>query len=90
MAKTITNPELRTYRGTAEADPVRGQVWVGLDVGLKSTSVCVIDATSKIIHQCSMKSNAIEIGRYLRKNYTSNVVCIGLESGGSAIPSFLR
>jgi len=84
MAKTITNPELLAYRVAAEADPTRGQLWVGLDVGLKSTSVCVIDATSKIIHHCSMKSSATEIGRYLRKNYTSNVVCIGLESGGTS------
>jgi transposase len=84
MAKTITNPELLAYRAAAEADPARGQVWVGLDVGLKSTSVCVIDVESKIIHKCSMKSDATEIGRYLRKNFTSNVAYVGLESGGTS------
>lgn len=84
MAKTITNPELLAYRANAEADPARGRVWVGLDVGLKSTSVCVIDGESKVIHQCSMKSEPVEIGRYLRKNFTSNVALIGLESGGTS------
>lgn len=84
MAKTITNPELLAYRALAEADPARGQVWVGLDVGLKSTSVCVIGADSKMIHRCALKSSAVEIGRYLRKNYASNIVCIGLESGGTS------
>jgi transposase len=85
MAKKITNPELLALRAVAEADPTRGRVWVGLDVGLKSTSVCVIDAESKVLHQCSMKSDPTEIGRYLRKNFTSNVVCIGMESGGTSV-----
>src|SRR5690606_11646601 len=49
-----------------------------------STSVCVINDESKIIHQCSMKSNPTELGRYFRKNFTSNIVCIGLESGGTS------
>lgn len=84
MAKTITNPELLAYWALAEADPARGQVWVGLDVGLKSTSVCVINADSKVIHRCAVKSSAVEIGHYLRKNYASNIVCIGLESGGTS------
>ncbi|MEZ5654888.1 MAG: transposase [Sphingobium sp.] len=45
----------------------------------------MIDAESKVLHECSMKSSPTEIGRYLRKNFTSNVVCIGMESGGTSV-----
>ena len=31
-----------------------------------------------------MKPDPAEIGRYLQKNFTSNVVCIGLDSGGTS------
>lgn len=58
--------------------------WAGLDVGLRSTSVCVVDADGKVAHQVSMKSDPTEIGRYLRKNFTSNIATIGLESGGTS------
>ena len=81
MAKKISNPEILAIKAAAEVDPARGRVWVGLDVGLKSTAVCVLDGEGQIVHQLSMKTNHTEIGRYLAKNFTSNVVVIGLETG---------
>lgn len=81
MAKKISNPAILALKEAASVDPARGRVWVGLDVGLKSTAVCVLDGDGKVVHQCSIKTSATEIGRYLDKNYTSNVVMIGLESG---------
>nr|WP_079247235.1 IS110 family transposase [Sphingomonas turrisvirgatae] len=81
MAKKITNPALSAMREAAEVEPARARVWIGLDVGMKSTSVCVLDGDGQIVHQCSMKTSATELGRYLAKNFASNVARIGLESG---------
>ena len=81
MTKKITNPEILAIRATAEVDPACGRVWVGLDVGLKSTSVCVLDRDGKVVHQVSMKTHPTEIGRYLAKNFTSNVAVVGMETG---------
>lgn len=49
MTKKITNPEILAIRAAAEVDPACGRVWVGLDVGLKSTSVCVLDRDGKVV-----------------------------------------
>lgn len=82
MTKKISNPQILAIRAAAEQDPAQGRVWVGLDVGLKSTSVCVVNGEGKVVHQSSMKTHATEIGRYLAKNYASNVAVVGLETGG--------
>lgn len=50
MTKKITNPEILAIREAAEMDPARARVWVGLDVGLKSTAVCVLDGDGKVVH----------------------------------------
>ena len=50
MAKKITNPQILAIRSAAEQDPALGRVWVGLDVGLKSTSVCVLGAEGQVVH----------------------------------------
>ena len=84
MAKKITDPTYLAAMEAAAADPARARFWAGLDVGLRSTSVCVVDVDGKVVHQVSMKSDPTEIGRYLRKNFTSNIAHIGLESGGTS------
>lgn len=81
MAKKITNPQILAIRSAAEQDPALGRVWVGLDVGLKSTSLCVLDGEGQIVHQCAIKSHPVELGRYLTKNFASNVAVVGLETG---------
>ncbi|WP_155282119.1 IS110 family transposase, partial [Sphingobium yanoikuyae] len=81
MTKKITNPEILAIRAAADVDPACGRVWVGLDVGLKSTSVCVLDRDGKVVHQVSMKTHPTEIGRYLAKNFASNVAVVGMETG---------
>lgn len=81
MAKKITNPQILAIRSAAEQDPALGRVWVGLDVGLKSTSVCVLDGEGQVVHQCAIKSHPVELGRYLTKNFASNVAVVGLETG---------
>jgi transposase len=84
MAKKITDPTYLAAMEAAVADPARARFWAGLDVGVRSTAVCVVDADGKVVHQVSMKSDPTEIGRYLRKNFTSNIVHIGLESGSTS------
>lgn len=81
MPKKITTPTYRAAMHRAEMDPVSARFWVGLDVGMRTTAVCVLDADGGVAHQASMKSDATEIGRYLRKNFRSHVTLIGLETG---------
>lgn len=64
------------------AEPATARFWGGLDVGFKNTAVCVLDADGAVVHQIAMKSDATEIGRYLRKNFKSHVSLIGMETGG--------
>ena len=85
MTKKISNPEILAVRAAAEADPARGRVWVGLDVGMKSTAVCVLDGDGKVVHQCAMKTHPTEIGRYLAKNFTSNMAAVGMETGAMSV-----
>lgn len=84
MSKKIIDPTYLAAMEAAAADPARSRFWAGLDVGLRTTSVCVVDVDGKVVHQVSMKSDPTEIGRYLRKNFASNVAHIGLESGGTS------
>jgi transposase len=84
MAKKIESDTYKLAMDRALADPAAAKFWVGLDVGLRSTSVCVVDADGAVVHQAGMKSSPVEIGRYLRKNFLSHVTLIGLESGGLA------
>ena len=51
MTKKITNPEILAVHAAAALDPARGRVWVGLDVGLKSTAVCVLDGEGKVLKE---------------------------------------
>lgn len=84
MAKKIESAAYVAAMERAAADPAQARFWVGLDVGLRSTSTCVVDGDGIVVHQTSMKSSPVEIGRYLRKNFQSNITMIGLESGGMA------
>ncbi|MBC2650488.1 IS110 family RNA-guided transposase [Novosphingobium aerophilum] len=81
MPKKITAVGYSAAMARAEAEPARARFWVGLDVGLRNTAVCVVDADGAVVHQMSMKSDATEIGRYLRKNFKSHVSMIGMETG---------
>lgn len=85
MTKKISNPEILAIQAAGEVDPARARVWVGLDVGMKSTSVCVLDGDGKVVHQCAMKTHPTEIGRYLAKNFTSNVAIVGMETGAMSV-----
>ena len=54
--------------------------YVGLDVSLRQTAVCVVDRSGKIIREAMIPSDPEAIATFIRAN-TSNVVRIGLESG---------
>lgn len=82
MPKKITAPGYTAAMERAEVEPAKARFWVGLDVGYKSTALCVLDADGAVVHQIAIKSDATEIGRYLRKNYKSHVSLIGMETGG--------
>jgi transposase len=54
--------------------------YVGLDVSLKQTAVCVVDRSGKIVREAVVLSDPEAIAEFVRAN-TTNVVRIGLESG---------
>jgi len=54
--------------------------YVGLDVSLHQTAVCVVDQSGKIIREVMIPSDPEVIAAFIKAN-TTNVVRIGLESG---------
>mgnify|MGYP001815055186 FL=1 len=54
--------------------------YVGLDVSLQQTAVCVVDQTGKIIREVVIPSDPEAIAAFIKSN-AKNVVRIGLESG---------
>ncbi|MGI9409987.1 MAG: IS110 family transposase [Hyphomicrobiaceae bacterium] len=54
--------------------------YVGLDVSLQQTAVCVIDQTGKIIREAVIPSDPDAIAAFVKSN-AKNVARIGLESG---------
>ncbi|MDQ1158546.1 hypothetical protein QE385_002873 [Sphingomonas sp. SORGH_AS 950] len=64
MSKKIVAPAYVAAMARAEVDPASARFWVELDIGFKSTAVCVVDVDGAVVHQVSMKSHATEIGRY--------------------------
>ncbi len=57
--------------------------YVGLDVSLRQTAVCVVDQSGKIIREAMIQSDPEAIATFIRAN-TTNVVRIGLESGSTS------
>ncbi len=57
--------------------------YVGLDVSLQQTAICVVDQSGKIIREAMIPSDPEAIAAFIRTN-TTNVVRIGLESGSTS------
>ena len=57
--------------------------YVGLDVSLRQTAVCVVDQSGKIIREAMIPSDPEAVATFVRTN-TKNVVRIGLESGATS------
>lgn len=85
MAKKVKNPQILAALAKAEEEPGSVKFFVGLDVGLKSTAICVVDGDGEVISENTTKSDPTEIGRYLRKNYKSHITRIGIETGSISV-----
>src|SRR5512143_3651603 len=57
--------------------------YVGLDVSLKQTSICVVDQTGSVVREGVADSDPEAIAEFVRLN-APHVVRIGLESGPTA------
>jgi transposase len=57
--------------------------YVGLDVSLKLTAICIVDRTGKIEREGVVASEPEAIAAFI-KSYAPNVVRIGLETGPTA------
>ena len=59
------------------------QSYVGLDVSLKQTAVCVVDGVGKILREGMVDSDPDAIADFIRSN-APNVARIGLETGATS------
>ena len=57
--------------------------YVGLDVSLKQTAICIVDRSGKVVREAMVSSDPEAIASFVRANAT-NVVRIGLESGSTS------
>jgi transposase len=57
--------------------------YVGLDVSLKQTAICIVDGTGKVQREGIVSSDPEAIAAFI-KSYAPNVVRIGLETGPTA------
>ena len=56
------------------------EYYVGLDVSLKQTAVCIVDQTGAVKHEAMIPSDPEAIAEYVRP-HAECVARIGLESG---------
>lgn len=54
--------------------------YVGLDVSMKETAVCIVDSEGNVVHESFQPSEPESIAKCLRKS-KFNIVKVGLESG---------
>lgn len=57
------------------------KMWAGLDVGVETTSICVIDAVGNVLHECVCPTNVKSVHAELRFLRRRRFARIGLESG---------
>jgi transposase len=57
--------------------------YVGLDVSLKSTAICVVDAKGKIVREGVVASDPEAIAGFIA-SYAPDAMRIGLESGATS------
>lgn len=57
--------------------------FVGLDVSVKETSVCVVDDAGVVLHESKVRSTPAAIARAVRK-YAPEAARVGLEAGGAS------
>ncbi len=60
------------------------ETFVGLDVSLKETSVCVLNQQGTLVFEGKVASESAAIARLIRK-YAPNAVRVGLESGPASV-----
>jgi predicted NBD/HSP70 family sugar kinase len=57
--------------------------YVGLDVSLKLTAICIVDRTGKIVREGAVTSDPEAIAAFI-KSYAQHVARVGLESGATS------
>jgi predicted NBD/HSP70 family sugar kinase len=54
------------------------EVYIGMDISLQRTNLCMVDASGKIVHEGSAASDAAELDRYLRTSRGKDVVIVSV------------
>src|SRR5215471_5192506 len=79
LSRKATRPahrSLQSWRGTMEH-------YVGLDVSLKLTAICIVDQTGKIVREGVVASDPEAIAVFI-KSHAPHAVRVGLETGATS------
>ena len=81
-----STPRSQSTRGSCSQNKGRigmetGQVWAGLDTGIKSTSVCLIDNQGKVLLEETCPTNSDIVGDVLLRFGRENLVRVCIEAG---------
>ena len=69
---------------------MRRNIWAGLDVGVETTSVCVIDDAGEILQQDSCGSDFSSVHQQLRWLRRRRMATVGVEAGALTLARGLR
>lgn len=64
---------------------VSKKLWVGLDVGVDTMTICVLNAAGEPVREDTIPSNAKALDEVLRLYRRSNIANIGMEAGSTSI-----
>lgn len=69
----------------------RNKLWAGLDVGVETTSVCVIDCAGEVLRDCACPTATRDVRHELASFRRSRFASVGLEAGsGTHLARALR
>lgn len=60
------------------------RLWIGLDVGLRSTSICVINSIGEAVHESEVATSVETIDATLRPMRRGNIQMIAMEAGSGS------
>lgn len=60
------------------------RLWVGLDLGACSTSICIVNSLGQVVHETEVATSVESIDAILRPLRRGNIQLIGMESGSDS------
>jgi len=61
------------------------RIWVGLDVGVHTTAICILNATGEAVREAEFPTSVENIDAFVRPMRRGNVAAIAMEAGSTSI-----